>query len=603
MTTLKHLPLKNQMLLFLASSILIIAAIQLFYYFSFYGMIQNNAKTYAANIVRQVSEKLSSNADIIEKAAKTVGYSSLAQEIVMTENPKELIWLDNAVISMLSYIVESNPMISDIAIANDGVRLTSLRRSISPLVYDMLYEQYDMEGLTSPVFTRPVPLRMNAGVENYYLYIMPVYDASGLSVNRKIAHVIVVCRLEGLSGIVKDTEISENSLLSVIDDRDVTVVSNQRERIGERFELSKPLGEPQTEGDIVLHQADRDTIMQSALIKAMQWKVVSQIPVNELTSPLNGVGRTGTFITLFLIAAQLVIGLLMFRSIMKPISEIIRSMKGVGDTDLKARIRVKVLNEIGSIAGHINRMLDKIENLTVGNMSIQSRVFELELLKREAELASLQSQINPHFLYNTLDCIRSISLVRDVPEVVDISTSMAHIYRYSIKGDFFTTIRKELECVMHYMTIMEIRFGGRFKSDIRIGEELMDRQVIIMILQPIVENAIYHGLEPKSAKGLLTVDGKERDGMLELTVRDDGVGMNEAELVWLNRKLSGEAPDAGRLPSDSSRRSIGLANINSRIKLYYGEQGGIRVDSKEGEGTIVMLRIPIQAEASEVAPG
>lgn len=580
MSGIRNLPLKRQMLLFLASGILILSMVQLFYYFKFYGTVQNSARNYAANIVSQVGEKLSSSAEVIENAARTVGYSNIAQEIVLTGDPEELIQLDDAAMTMLGYIVESNPMISDIAIINGGVRTTSLRRSVTPLVLANIQDEYDLDSLNEPVFTAPMQMTIHANAENAFLYILPVYEAHGLTgLNRKIAYVIVVCKLESVSGILQGTDISENSLLSILDGEGRTIATSQ----------PAPASEGAGGAGRTGSKPEGRTIVQSELIEPMQWSVVSEIPVNDITSELRDISRSGMIMTLVLIGLQLLIGLLLMRSILQPILQMIRSMRRIGGTDLKARIEVQVVNEVGAIAGHINRMLDKIENLTSNNLNIQSRLYETELTRREAELAALQSQINPHFLYNTLDCIRSIGLVRGVPEVVDISTSMALIYRYSIKGNFFTTVRKEVECIEHYLRILDIRFGGRFSASFDIDEEAMACQVILMSLQPIVENAIYHGLEPKAGPGRLTIEGRIRNDLLRLTVSDDGVGMSKAELARIRRVLAGEASasEEGR----ESGRSIGLANINSRIRLYHGEGSGLEVFSTEGEGTRVVLTI------------
>jgi two-component system sensor histidine kinase YesM len=261
---------------------------------------------------------------------------------------------------------------------------------------------------------------------------------------------------------------------------------------------------------------------------------------------------------------------------------------------LKQRIECRETNEIGVIASDINQMLDKLENVTDSLLGVQEKLYVAELSKRETALSALQSQINPHFLYNTLECIQSIGLVYSIPDISNIALAMAKIFRYSIKGGNFTTIREEIECIRDYLSIMSIRFEGKFVTRIRVDEALMGIQTVKMILQPIVENAIYHGLEQKDTQGRLSISGAFTGDRICFEISDDGIGMSREEADRINAGMQDNGQAAGL--AETSQRSIGLNNINSRIQLYYGKEYGIRLYSKENEGTTVIVELPLDAK-------
>jgi two-component system sensor histidine kinase YesM len=285
------------------------------------------------------------------------------------------------------------------------------------------------------------------------------------------------------------------------------------------------------------------------------------------------------------LAASALIG-----NITRPVSRIVGFIEQIGKGS-GGRLEMPTPNEVGIIAGYINRMLDKIEEDTAQLLKTQKQLYELELSKKQAELSALQNQINPHFLYNTLNCISSIALVNDVTEIVTISEAMVRIFRYSIKQSDLVRIRDELELVRDYMEIMNIRYQGRFSLTIEAPEPLAEQRTLKMILQPLVENAVYHGLERRNGPGSLAITvSEEGEETILIRVRDDGKGMGLEELARLRKALDGRA---GSGPSPEERRSVGLFNINNRIKLMFGDGYGLSIGSRENRGTEVSLLLPI----------
>jgi len=176
-------------------------------------------------------------------------------------------------------------------------------------------------------------------------------------------------------------------------------------------------------------------------------------------------------------------------------------------------------------------------------------------------------------------------MVNGINEIVEISGAMARIFRYSIKEEHYTTINREIECIKDYLRIIEIRFDGKIKSEIAVDPELKECRIIKMIMQPIVENAVYHGLEKKEDEGTVSIQVKKEDNCINIVITDDGIGMDHAEVRQINSYINSEENDVRN--EGKNNRSIGLKNINSRIKLYYGNEYGIHISSAKNVGTRV----------------
>ncbi|GKX27673.1 hypothetical protein SH1V18_01530 [Vallitalea longa] len=242
----------------------------------------------------------------------------------------------------------------------------------------------------------------------------------------------------------------------------------------------------------------------------------------------------------------------------------------------------------------IKNVIEKYSNKKIrGNSAI--------MYDKQAELTALQSQINPHFLYNTLDSIRGQALIDDNDEIAEMVEALAVFFRYSIsrKGDL-VTLRDELAYIQNYMTIQQYRFNNRFSLEIYIDEEdqkAYDYFIPKLILQPIVENSIFHGLEDSLESGKVEIEVIVTDSNLILTVSDNGKGMDSKSLLELNRHIRASNQN---LENNEERKKkhtgIALANIQRRIKLLFGEEYGLNVYSTIDQGTDVEITLPTNYE-------
>ena len=239
--------------------------------------------------------------------------------------------------------------------------------------------------------------------------------------------------------------------------------------------------------------------------------------------------------------------------------------------------------------------------IVVINMRLknQGKIYNIELEQKRAENAALMNQINPHFLYNTLNCMRGTVLSHAEKDTVKIIDAMAYIMRYGIKTEAFVKVSEEMQSIRRYMEIISIRHGGRISICEDIAPEVEDCIMPKMILQPIVENAVFYGLEPVSREGSITIRSKTDGSFLLFTVEDNGKGMSEEEMHTVQSVLkSSDLPDP-----ENTGNHIGIRNIHRRLRLLYDEHCGVEIYSKENEGTKVLIRLYNKSHKSHIMDG
>jgi two-component system sensor histidine kinase YesM len=265
-------------------------------------------------------------------------------------------------------------------------------------------------------------------------------------------------------------------------------------------------------------------------------------------------------------------------SIAKPVLDLRSLMKRVEHGDLSVRFSGAPRDEIGDLGLGFNEMIGRIQSLI-------DQVYVEQRSKREAELRILQEQIKPHFLYNTLDTIQWMAQEHRVDDVVSMVGALTSLFRIGLnKGRELISLADELEHVESYLCIQKMRYEDKLDYSIACDPALRSRQVLRLMLQPLVENAIYHGIKERRGPGALAVEARVESGDLFLTVRDDGVGMNEIKLAQLNASLEEGGASVG---------GYGIHNVHERIRLTFGKPYGLSFQSIYGEGMVVTARHPI----------
>lgn len=268
-------------------------------------------------------------------------------------------------------------------------------------------------------------------------------------------------------------------------------------------------------------------------------------------------------------------------AVRKPIDRLVNHVGRIAKGDFSQEESLESQDEIGLIGKAVNSMSSQIEQL-------MDKRLEDEKEKSSLEIRMLQAQINPHFLYNTLDSIKWIAVIQKNSGIVKAVTALSKLLKNMAKGvDERVTLREELDFVRDYVTIEKLKYVEMFDLEVDIGEEtLYDARIVKLTLQPLVENAIFSGIEPGGKNGTIRIHAYEKDKCLCIDVRDDGIGIPEEkipELLNHSEKLKGD-----------QMSSIGMPNVDRRLKLIYGEEYGLSVESRVGEYTQITVRIPLE---------
>ncbi|MFC5530510.1 sensor histidine kinase [Cohnella yongneupensis] len=310
------------------------------------------------------------------------------------------------------------------------------------------------------------------------------------------------------------------------------------------------------------------------------WTIIGTVPVHEIVGDIQKIQSTIWLYAVFFLLIASLIGLLFSNRITSPLKHLMRQMSLIEKSNFQARTQVKSVDEIGQLSHRFNRMAGQIETLIEEVHTEQSK-------KREAEIRALRYQINPHFLYNTLSSIRWMVKFNKAEEAYEGIASLVKLMEASMgKKGVFSTIKDELALLQTYMTIQRFRYGSSIGLQVRCEDELLEVLIPRMLLQPIVENAVFHGIAPKESDGEVHIRIRrleEAYGVIEITIEDDGLGMNQDQLDRLLQFSSSE-PKSGMF-------GIGLNHVHEMIQLYYGTHSGIRITSTPGVGTIVCLRL------------
>ncbi len=312
-----------------------------------------------------------------------------------------------------------------------------------------------------------------------------------------------------------------------------------------------------------------------------KWKTIGVFSLKETLAEVTSIRNYSLVIGAVTLVLAIIAALFFTSSIARPLSKLRHLMKKAEAGDLHVRFESKYSDEIGQLGNSFNNMINEIRNLI-------EMVYVEQKSKREAELKTLQAQIKPHFLYNTLDTIQWMAQEHGVNDIVEIIEALTRLFRIGLsKGKEMITVREELEHIRSYLVIQKARYEDKLEYEINFAQEILGYSVLKLILQPLVENSIYHGIKERRGVGKIVITAQKTENSLVFSVSDNGAGMEAARLAEINTMLENR-----RVEKESSL-GYGIFNINERIKLSFGNDYGLKYSSIRGEGTAVEIRHPI----------
>lgn len=327
-----------------------------------------------------------------------------------------------------------------------------------------------------------------------------------------------------------------------------------------------------------IHQsAGTRYLVTAALIETLDWIMFAVVPINELTQKGYSAIQILYIIGFFSILIAIFVSRWIAKKITGSLSTLTETMEKFGEGNLQISVPIKSNDEIGTLSKVFNNMADHIQHLVI-------QVYQEQRDKRKFEFSALQAQINPHFLYNTLNSVCSLIQMDKREDAFTIIHALSSFYRTALSnGDTIVPIQTEIMNVENYIQIQKMRYEEKISFEIMVDDEILPMKFLKFTLQPLVENAIYHGVKQKDSNGTIRIKGFSCEDKIFIVVSDDGVGMlpEKAELL---------------LCADSAinKTSYGVNNIHRRIKLYFGPEYGLSIQSQPGIGTSVTVIIPKQ---------
>ncbi|OCT15179.1 hypothetical protein A8709_13835 [Paenibacillus pectinilyticus] len=580
--------IKTQLMILILVSTVFIMLTQAFSYWQMSETISARNDEYLNELLVNVSKTIENNFNAVNRIMTSTAYNDLVQRYLMEEDPTNRFLLNQSMVSTLENVKPLNRSIVDFVLigkfGNDyNVGYDPSTRAAFQAIINRVSDkpnQVAFRGINNLYFKQ--------STANYVVAELPIRGVnSGLGYGLEIGHLFILLDTQTIIPQIESNRTA--GMYYVLDTDDVVISSNNQLGIGKKWE------------DISVH----NSVVRTKDIPDFGFKLVSVIPNSEL---YRGMGQL-RLITAVLVGIMIILMygtyLAIGNNIMQPIKTFVKyvnNIKSKNEDILKDQenLQLEGYAEIGLMATKFNQLMNEKNELTQHVLQTNSRIYELELLKKQAELAYLNSQINPHFLYNTLECIQGIASVKGVHEIQRMTAALSQIFRYSIKGEETVSLSEELRIVKHYISIQLVRFQNRFDVHYDIPEQLLSFPVKKMILQPIVENAIFHGIEMKSTKGNLWIEAKRNPyGDVEILIKDDGVGIRTERLHELKQRLNIGSDEelSGMLVGNKQR--IGISNVNQRLKVEYGFEYGITIHSTEHEGTKVLLTLPQESVRDE----
>lgn len=605
MRKFKLTSLGSRLLFFFCTVILMAGLGQLFYILNTYNM-QVKQSTASSHAVISRTESLFDQAvGRIRGACQTVVDDLNTQNYLNMQNSpsafnmSERSMLRNMLVNNFEGIAKANKSIRDIVLVSRDGLITSSFGVFNYNLLALLKETEALEETKELVVLEET--RNGVTVRRGIAYVLPVRYTAGAfgDKDRLLGTCIVWCRPDAFSEVILASSVTENSMV-FLTDQDFKVTASKPRQDGlsftdivqpllEQYEASRPGGsiqllEENGEAYYVLVQSNAAT----------GWNTINITPKREIYTDTVRLLSFGFGLAGITILITLVLGITIIRSITKPLHQIITTMHRIGLGSRRLRLNGELDNEFGEIGRSLNAMLDHIYDVSHKVFNMQTDLYEAELAQKDREMRMLQSQVNPHFLYNTFECIRSIASAKKIPEIVTLSACIADVFRYSTKGGIFTTVREELNCVRDYHKIINIRYAGRLKLTIEVEPELYSYRVLKLFLQPLVENAVNHSLEEIDSMVEVRICGwREAEGMV-FTVYNSGIGIDLRQADELNRGMDKNAFHE----CYGNTGSIGLYNINLRLQLYYGDRYGLHIEGEPGVGTTVTVRMKYESLTS-----
>ncbi|WP_235960164.1 cache domain-containing sensor histidine kinase [Paenibacillus silvestris] len=402
-------------------------------------------------------------------------------------------------------------------------------------------------------------------------------------------------RSADLSALWKGIDLGKYGYLFIIDDKGRYIYHPDRLKVGTTVPkaFSEKLNQAGSHSFTDAYEGD-ERMYVSRKSESSDWQLVVSMPVRELRKPLSNIRSTTLVVGLFTLILAMLLAYRFGKSIAKPVQTLKSGMRETEKGNWATIPLPPHRDEIVELMVRYNLMVKRLSEAVDRVVQVELSNSEIRMERQKAEFQSLQLQINPHFMYNTLETIVCYATIQDSEEISEIVKALAYMLRYSVQTNLEEiTVANELKHVMYYLVVLRHRIGREFEIDVAIKPEYLLHVMVRLTLQPLVENVFQHafpdGLEDYH---VVRIDGGVSDGIFWISVEDNGSGMSEAKLGQLQEKLNTNRLADGEVDEAGKKGGIGVLNVHRRIQMVYGEQYGLRIESKLEQGTKMIMVMP-----------
>lgn len=459
---------------------------------------------------------------------------------------------------------------NDVFVSNEMYRIAR-----DPLVEDSWYRQAmdspESIQLISKPIGRNITTRLNYSADS----VLSIVKAVKNPAEHTYAGVILIdMKLDTIKKVIEDIKLGKNGFICITDTSGGIVYAPVNPivyRIKDEWLDS---------GDNSIVKKIKDSSYQIIFKHSnyTKWKTVGVFSLNETLQEVSSIRYYSFIIAILTLVLAVIAALFFTASIAKPVGKLRSLMKKAEEGDLNVRFKSKYNDEIGQLGNSFNNMIEEIRKLI-------ELVYTEQKSKREAELKTLQAQIKPHFLYNTLDTIQWMAQGHGANDIVEIVGALTNLFRIGLnKGQEMIRLQEELNHVKSYLVIQKARYEDKLEYEVGFDPEIAEHSVLKLILQPLVENAIYHGIKARRGVGKIAITVKKVESRLVFKVSDNGIGILPEKLQEIKSMIESKT---------SSNPGYGIFNVNERLRLTFGQEYGLKFDSIYGEGTTVEVIHPI----------
>lgn len=564
------------------------------FYMVFHSRAFNERGNYEEENLVNMEAYLNSYLEEVDSIAKNVNYNYYLQDYLETVIKEEDDYVDSGIGKNMRSYEMSSQAFSDTLLSRADISSIMIFGKKKMLLNRSMYtyQKVALDYSKLDWYAKAVAKPQDAIITGPNRHSFFDTDDEVISLSREVQSyengtfrgvILINLNMNKITEICNSFQEKQENFICIINDKGELVYEQQngRERFAfdekeNRQELNTALGKTK-ESCFRLNYRGEKYLVTRTDMKTTGWTLVSMVPYKSVMAETMAISG----VMILAVAITLIVTLLLLNRILtgvvKPLKKLEKYMVQVNPDNMDQRMEILTDDEIGHLSMKFNQMMDRIRNL-------KEQVIEEQEDKRKYELQALQAQINPHFLYNTLDSIIWMAETND-SNIVAMTEALAKLFRISLnKGNEEISLERELEHVKNYLIIQSMRYADKFTYEISAEPGVERCRTIKLILQPIVENCIYHGIKKKRGTGKITIRAYRREQNLIIEVSDDGCGMPEE----ICRKILSDEIESENI----SGSGIGVKNVNERIQLRFGKKYGLSYSSEEGIGTTVTYVLP-----------